>query len=155
MTNKTVFDVIDLGVNYLLSGYEKWGVDEVIDNKAEVFPNTILWQYGHVLSVFESALSLCEQNVVDVPYYSSIFGYGSSPENWGDQEIPSLDEIFSHIKTLPERARTLTDVQLSQELTETIAGCDTLDELLTLNAVHIPLHAGKIEEMTRVLKAHR
>ena len=62
---------------------------------------------------------------------------------------------FFTYQNIAERARTLTDVQLSQELTETIAGCDTLDELLTLNAVHIPLHAGKIEEMTRVLKAHR
>ncbi|MDU3266573.1 MAG: DinB family protein, partial [Staphylococcus sp.] len=28
----------------------------------------------------------------------------------------------------------------------------TLNELLVLNAFHVPLHAGKIEEMTRVLK---
>ena len=51
-----------------------------------------------------------------------------------------------------ERARKLTDEQLEQELTETIAGCSTLNELLVLNAIHIPLHAGKIEEMSRVLK---
>ncbi|GAA6822025.1 bacillithiol transferase BstA [Helicobacter pylori] len=155
MTKKTVFDVIDMGVNYLVSVYDKWGVEEVLDNQNEVFPNTLHWQYGHVLTIFESALSLCEQNEVDVALYSSLFGYGSSPKDWNDADVPSIDEIINNIKTLPDRARNLTDVQLEQELSETIAGCNTLDELLTLNAIHIPLHAGKIEEMTRVLKSER
>lgn len=155
MTKKTVFDVIDMGVNYLVSVYDKWGVEEVLDNQNEVFPNTLHWQYGHVLTIFESALSLCEQNEVDVALYSSLFGYGSSPKDWNDGDVPSIDEIINNIKTLPDRARNLTDVQLEQELSETIAGCNTLDELLTLNAIHIPLHAGKIEEMTRVLKSER
>ncbi|MBF7020598.1 bacillithiol transferase BstA [Staphylococcus sp. 18_1_E_LY] len=155
MTKKTVFDVIDMGVNYLVSVYDKWGVEEVLDNQNEVFPNTLHWQYGHVLTIFESALSLCEQNEVDIALYSSLFGYGSSPKDWNDADVPSIDEIINNIKTLPDRARNLTDVQLEQELSETIAGCNTLDELLTLNAIHIPLHAGKIEEMTRVLKSER
>lgn len=155
MTKKTVFDVIDMGVNYLVSVYDKWGVEEVLDNQNEVFPNTLHWQYGHVLTIFESALSLCEQNEVDVALYSSLFGYGSSPKDWNDADVPSIDEIINNIKTLPDRARNLTDVQLEQELSETIAGCNTLDELLTLNAIHIPLYAGKIEEMTRVLKSER
>ncbi|MDU9419164.1 bacillithiol transferase BstA [Staphylococcus lloydii] len=155
MTKKTVFDVIDMGVNYLVSVYDKWGVEEVLDNQNEVFPNTLHWQYGHVLTIFESALSLCEQNEVDVALYSSLFGYGSSPKDWNDADVPSIDEIINNIKKLPDRARNLTDVQLEQELSETIAGCNTLDELLTLNAIHIPLHAGKIEEMTRVLKSER
>ena len=155
MTKKTVFDVIDMGVNYLVSVYDKWGVEEVLDNQNEVFPNTLHWQYGHVLTIFESALSLCEQNEVDVELYSSLFGYGSSPKDWNDADVPSIDEIINNIKTLPDRARNLTDVQLEQELSETIAGCNTLDELLTLTAPHIPLHAGKTEEMTRVLKPER
>ncbi|PTE32113.1 damage-inducible protein DinB [Staphylococcus gallinarum] len=152
MTKKTVYEVIDTGINYLLSGYEKWDNDQVLDDKFELFPNTIHWQYGHVLTIFESGLSLCEQNEVDVVKYNELFGYGSSPTEWGDKEIPSIDEIFNYLKTVHDRARNLTDQQLEQELTETIAGCNTLDELLVLNAIHIPLHAGKIEEMSRVLK---
>lgn len=155
MTNKTVYDVIDMGVNYLVSVYDKWGVEEVLDNKSDVFPNTLHWQYGHVLTIFESALSLSEQNQVDVALYSSLFGYGTSPADWDNSNVPSIDEIIKNIKNLPERAKNLTDVQLEQKLTETIAGCNSLDELLTLNAIHIPLHAGKIEEMTRVLKSER
>jgi hypothetical protein len=155
MTKKTVFDVIDMGVKYIVSVYDKWGVEEVLDDQNEIFPNTLHWQYGHVLTIFESALSLSEQNVVDINLYSSLFGYGTNPKEWGDTEVPSIDEIIKNIKTLPERARNLTDVQLEQELPESIAGCNTLDELLTLNAIHIPLHSGKIEEMTRVLKSEK
>ncbi|MGI2272350.1 DinB family protein [Staphylococcus cohnii] len=152
MTNKSVYDVIDMGVNYLISGYDNWNNDQVLDDKIDLFPNTIHWQYGHVLTIFESALSLYDKNTVDIEQYTRLFGYGSSPENWGDETIPKIDEILNDLQTLPERAQKLSDEELQTELTETIAGCNTLDELLVLNAIHIPLHAGKIEEMSRVLK---
>ena len=152
MTKKSVYDVIDMGVNYLISGYDNWSNDQVLDDKIDLFPNTIHWQYGHVLTIFESALSLYDKNTVDIEQYTRLFGYGSSPENWGDETIPKIDEILNDLQTLPERAQKLSDEELQTELTETIAGCNTLDELLVLNAIHIPLHAGKIEEMSRVLK---
>jgi len=152
MTKATVYEVIDSGVHYLMSAYDNWNNEQLLDDKIDAFPNTIHWQYGHVLTIFESALSLCEQNEVDIVKYTSLFGYGTSPQQWGDEDIPSIDEIFSYLKTLPDRARKLTDEQLELELTETIAGCNTLNELLVLNAIHIPLHAGKIEEMSRILK---
>ena len=123
-----------------------------MDDKIDLFPNTIHWQYGHVLTIFESALSLYDKNTVDVEKYTRLFGYGSSPENWGDETVPKIDEILNDLQTLPERAQKISDEELQAELTETIAGCNTLDELLVLNAIHIPLHAGKIEEMSRVLK---
>lgn len=152
MTKKSVYDVIDMGVNYLISGYDNWSNDQVLDDKIDLFPNTIHWQYGHVLTIFESALSLYDKNTVNVEKYTRLFGYGSSPEKWGDETVPKIDEILNNIQTLPERAQKLSDEELQAELTETIAGCNTLDELLVLNAIHIPLHAGKIEEMSRVLK---
>ena len=152
MTKKTVFDVIDMGVNYLVSVYDKWGVEEVLDNQNEVFPNTLHWQYGHVLTIFEQALSLGNQHVVDVEKYNKLFGYGSNPRDWKGQDVPAINEIKQHIQTLPERAKKLTHEQLAQKLDQPIAGCNTLDELLMLNAIHVPLHTGKIEEMTRVLK---
>ncbi|MDK7340975.1 hypothetical protein QP500_11030, partial [Pauljensenia sp. UMB0018B] len=66
--------------------------------------------------------------------------------------VPSIDEILKVIQTIPERARQLTDEQLAQTLDQPIAGFSTVEGLLMLNAIHIPLHAGKIEEMARVTK---
>ncbi|WP_436855731.1 DinB family protein [Staphylococcus caeli] len=152
MTKATVYEVIDTGVHYLISAYDNWNNEQILDDKIDAFPNTIHWQYGHVLTIFESALSLCEQNEVDIARYTSLFGYGTSSQNWNHEDVPTIDEIFKYLKTLPDRARKLTDEQLELELTETIAGCNTLNELLVLNAIHIPLHAGKIEEMSRILK---
>ncbi|TGZ38071.1 DinB family protein, partial [bacterium M00.F.Ca.ET.162.01.1.1] len=80
MTKKSVYDVIDMGVNYLISGYDNWNNDQVLDDKIDLFPNTIHWQYGHVLTIFESALSLYDKNTVDIEQYTRLFGYGSSPE---------------------------------------------------------------------------
>lgn len=105
-----------------------------------------------MLTIFDSALSIGSQNAIDVAKYTKLFGYGSSPANWEGQDVPAIETIKDNLKTLPERARKLTDEQLSQELKQPIAGCQTLNELLVLNAFHVPLHAGKIEEMTRVLK---
>lgn len=152
MSDKTVYDVIDTGVNYLLSVYDNWNVEKVLDKENDVFPNTLHWQFGHVLTIFDSALSMGGQNAVDIETYTKLFGYGSSPENWEEQDIPSIESIKEDLKTIPDRARQLTDEQLSQELEQPIAGCKTLNELLVLNAIHVPLHAGKIEEMARVLK---
>lgn len=152
MNDKTVYDVIDIGVNHLLSVYDNWNVEHVLDKENDVFPNTLHWQFGHVLTIFDSALSIGGQNAVDVAKYTKLFGYGSSSANWEGQDVPAIETIKENLKTLPERARKLTDEQLSQELNEPVAGCQTLNELLVLNAFHVSLHAGKIEEMTRVLK---
>ncbi|PNZ67421.1 bacillithiol transferase BstA [Staphylococcus croceilyticus] len=152
MTNKTIYDVIETGVNYILSVYDNWNVKEVLDNEDNFFPNTLHWQYGHVLTIFEEALALGNQNVVDVEKYHKLFGYGSNPGDWEGQDVPSIEEIKKDLKTLPERAQKLTDEELQQELDQPVAGFKTLDELLVLNAIHVPLHAGKIEEMTRVLR---
>ena len=152
MNDKTVYDVIDIGVNHLLSVYDNWNVEHVLDKENDVFPNTLHWQFGHILTIFDSALSIGGQNAVDVAKYTKLFGYGSSPANWEGQDVPAIETIKENLKTLPERARKLTDEQLSQELNEPVAGCQTLNELLVLNAFHVSLHAGKIEEMTRVLK---
>ena len=67
----------------------------------------------------------------------------------GGQDIPSIESIKEDLKQFQIKARQLTDEQLSQELEQPIAGCKTLNELLVLNAIHVPLHAGKIEEMAR------
>ncbi|HCG74404.1 MULTISPECIES: bacillithiol transferase BstA [Staphylococcus] len=148
---KTVYDVIDFGVNYIRSVYDDWDVVEVLDKDDSVFPNTLHWQYGHVLTVFEEALSMGNQEVVDVEKYGRLFGTGTKPADWGNEDVPSIESILNDIKTLPERARHLTDKDLEKEVDQPVAGCKTLEEFLVLNALHIPLHAGKIEEMTRVL----
>lgn len=150
---KTVYDVIDFGVNYIRSVYDDWDVVEVLDKDDSVFPNTLHWQYGHVLTVFEEALSMGNQEVVDVEKYGRLFGTGTKPADWGNEDVPSIESILNDIKTLPERARHLTDKDLEKEVDQPVAGCKTLEEFLVLNALHIPLYAGKIEEMTRVLKS--
>ena len=152
---KTVYNVIDFSVSYIRDVYDKWDVMKVLDKDDSVFPNTLHWQYGHVLTVFEEALAMGNQEVVDVDKYSKLIGTGTKPSDWGNDEVPSIESFLNDIKTLPERATHLTDKELKKEINQPIAGCKTLEELLVLNALHISLHAGKIEEMTRVLKAEQ
>lgn len=51
MTTKTVFDVIDMGLGYLVNVYDAWKVEKVLDDYHEPFSNTIHWQFGHVLTI--------------------------------------------------------------------------------------------------------
>lgn len=98
MSTKTVYDVIDTGVNYLLSVYDSWNIEDVLDKRKWCFPNTLHWQFGHVLTIFDSALSMGGQNAVDIETYTKLFGYGSSPANWEGQDIPSIESIKEDLK---------------------------------------------------------
>lgn len=151
MTTKTVFDVIDMRLGYLVNVYDAWKVEKVLDDYHKPFSNTIHWQFGHVLTIFESALAVAGKENIDLNIYRPLFGNGSSPDEWKD-EVPSIERILEGLQTLPERARNLTEDDLAIELKQPIVGCNNLEELLVLNAIHIPLHAGKIEEMSRILK---
>ena len=151
MTTKTVFDVIDMVLGYLVNVYDACKVEKVLDDYHEPFSNTIHWQFGHVLTIFESALAVAGKENIDLNIYRPLFGNGSSPDEWKD-EVPSIEKILEGLHTLPERARNLTEDDLAIELKQPIVGCNNLEELLVLNAIHIPLHAGKIEEMSRILK---
>ena len=74
------------------------GTLKVLDKENDVFPNTLHWQFGHVLTIFDSALSMGSQNAVDIETYTKLFGYGSSPENWEEQDIPSIESIKEDLK---------------------------------------------------------
>ena len=151
MSTKTVYDVIDTGVNYLLSVYDSWNIEDVLDKENDVFPNTLHWQFGHVLTIFDSALSMGGQNAVDIETYTKLFGYGSSPANWEGQDIPSIESIKEDLKQFQIVLVNLLMNNYHKNLNNRLLG-KTLNELLVLNAIHVPLHAGKIEEMARVLK---
>lgn len=152
MSTKTVYDVIDTGVNYLLSVYDSWNIEDVLDKENDVFPNTLHWQFGHVLTIFDSALSMGGQNAVDIETYTKLFGYGSSPANWEGQDIPSIESIKEDLKQFQIVLVNLLMNNYHKNLNNRLPGRKTLNELLVLNAIHVPLHAGKIEEMARVLK---
>lgn len=152
MSTKTVYDVIDTGVNYLLSVYDSWNIEDVLDKENDVFPNTLHWQFGHVLTIFDSALSMGGQNAVDIETYTKLFGYGSSPANWEGQDIPSIESIKEDLKQFQIVLVNLLMNNYHKNLNNRLLVRKTLNELLVLNAIHVPLHAGKIEEMARVLK---
>lgn len=46
MTTKTVFDVIDMGLGYLVNVYDAWKVEKVLDDYHEPFSNTIIGNLG-------------------------------------------------------------------------------------------------------------
>ena len=54
------------------------------------------------------------QEVVDVEKYGRLFGTGTKPADWGNEDVPSIESILNDIKTLPERARHLTDKDLEK-----------------------------------------
>lgn len=37
------------------------------------------------------------------------------PADWGNEDVPSIESILNDIKTLPERARHLTDKDLEKK----------------------------------------
>ena len=175
---KTVYNVIDFSVSYIRDVYDHNG-----DVKASVKVKTIMAQkrfdVTYVSNNGESQVLFDKQSngrgetygilkfdgrILNI--HSDENKYTVIKDSKQDKEIASWkqngdyayvegkSELYD-IKTLPERATHLTDKELKKEINQPIAGCKTLEELLVLNALHISLHAGKIEEMTRVLKAEQ
>ncbi len=73
MTTKTVFDVIDMGLGYLVNVYDTWKVEKVLDDYHKPFSNTIHWQFGHVLTIFESALAVAGKENIDLNIYIDLY----------------------------------------------------------------------------------
>lgn len=145
-------DLIATELRYIQNIYKTWNLKTVIHAQNDIFPNTIHWQYGHVLTVFESSLCIVGKHTTDVGRYMRLFGYGTSPNNWKGQEVPDMEEILEHMGTLSERVNSLTEAELNQCLPHRVNGMVTVKDCIVMNAMHVALHAGKIEEMSRVFK---
>jgi hypothetical protein len=149
-------------ISFQLNMAREWCLDvaqscppELADVQLEVFPNTIRWQLGHILTVAERMLFQFPfpSGGAIPPSFIKWFDSGSTPRAWADQS-PSTAEIIERLKRQQERFLAITAEQFEVRLAPPFYGYSSYGECAGFVIVHESFHVGKIDEMLRVIK-HR
>lgn len=146
-------------IHFQLEMARSWCLDiaescpaDLADVQLEGFNNTIRWQLGHILTVAERMLFQ-----VPIPAsslssaYTKWFDSGSSPSDWIDQP-PSKDELVVLLKRQQERFLAIPPAQFEVRLDPPFFGFASYGECAGFVIVHESFHAGKIDEMLRVIR---
>lgn len=137
-------------------GWVKYHLEDTDDDLMDIVPagfnNNLHWQFGHVVALLETELVRLLGKDDDVgKRFNKHFGTGTNPDDF-DDETPSIEEI----KTLLDQQQTeynqVTEDRLKEKLTEPVMGMTASYELAGFIILHESLHAGKIQEMKRLLE---
>lgn len=146
-------------ISFQLNMARNWCLDiadscpaELADVQLEEFNNTIRWQLGHILTVAERMLFQVPFPSVSLPAaFTSWFDSGSKPSDWIDQP-PSWNELISLLKRQLQRFHTIPPERFDIRLDPPFFGFATYGECAGFVIVHESFHAGKMDEMLRVVK---
>lgn len=137
-------------------GWIKYHLEDTDDDLMDIVPagfnNNLHWQFGHVIANMESELvRLLGKNDDVEQRFKKYFGTGTSPDDF-DDETPSTDEIKTLLDQQQKEYGGLTEESLKETLPEPFMGMKTSYELAGFIILHESLHAGKIQEMKRLLE---
>lgn len=136
---------------WILDTFDKVSVEDMT-KIPEGFKNNIHWQLGHVAGMMElPTAALTDSKTDDSKRYQKYFGYGTSPDDF-DDETPSLDEIKALLEGQVPRLEDIEEERLEEDLPREFMGMTKRYEQLSFMILHESLHAGKIQEMAKLIK---
>jgi hypothetical protein len=131
---------------------------ELFDRIPDGYRNHLRWQLAHVWFVLERfvfhvGLRRYEQH----DEHMALYGNGSSPENWGDADIPSAAEWLERLAAQPDRIREALTGRLDEPLAEpfTFANGYTVTiprELLNYGLFHEGMHLATIRTYLKIMQ---
>ncbi|CAM4280804.1 DinB family protein [Lacicoccus alkaliphilus] len=126
--------------------------EDLMDIVPAGFNNNLYWQYGHVAAMFESELvRLLGKDSTTADAFQKYFGYGTSPDEF-DDGTPSMEEVKAVLEQQPAEYEAVTEEKLQEKLEEPFMGMTMSYERAGFTLLHEGLHAGKIQEMKRLLE---
>ncbi|SOC41038.1 DinB family protein [Salinicoccus kekensis] len=135
-------------VNYHLEDTD----ESLMDIVPAGFNNNLHWQYGHVAANFETELvRLLGKDSTTADAFNKYFGTGTSPDDF-DEGTPSIEEIKEVLERQPGEYESVTEEQLQEKMDEPFLGMTMSYERAGFAMLHESLHAGKIQEMKRLLE---
>ncbi|NHN35233.1 DinB family protein [Paenibacillus agricola] len=125
---------------------------ELADVQLDEFSNTIRWHLGHILTVAERMLFQVPFPSASLPSaFTGWFDSGSKPRDWIDQP-PTINELISLLKRQQERFLVIPPEKFDVLLDPPYFGFASYGECAGFVIVHESFHAGKMDEMLRVVK---
>lgn len=151
MTKELLHSQLKSVRNWVLKAYEDTD-QSLIDIVPAGFNNNLYWQFGHVADNIEGELvRLLEKDDSDQKRLKKYFGYGTSPDQF-DGETPSFEEIKEILDRQVDEYGQVPEERLEGELDESVLGNSRNDTLSAFIIAHEALHAGKIQEIKRLLE---
>jgi len=136
---------------WILETFDKVSVEDMT-KIPEGFRNNIHWQLGHVAGMMElPTAALTDSKSDDGKRFQKYFGYGTGPDDF-DDETPSIEEIKALLEGQVPRLEDITEESLDEDLPREFMGMTKRNEQLSFMILHEALHAGKIQEMSKLIK---
>src|SRR5699024_8601766 len=136
---------------WILETFDKVSVEDM-KKIPEGFSNNINWQLCHVAGMMElSTAALTDSKTDDVKMIQKYFAYGKVPDDV-DDETPSIEEIKALLEGQVPRLEDITEESLDEDLPREFMGMTKRNEQLSFMILHEALHAGKIQEMSKLIK---
>ena len=151
MSKETLLFQVKTTREWILETFDKVS-EEDMTKIPEGFKNNIHWQLGHVAGMMElPTAALTDSKSDDVKRFQKYFGYGTSPEDF-DDETPSTEEVRALLEGQVPRLEDITEESLDEDLPREFMGMTKRYEQLSFMIIHEALHAGKIQEMSKLIK---
>jgi hypothetical protein len=146
-------------ISFQLNMARDWCLDiaescpvDLADVKLDEFSNTIRWQLGHIFTVAERMLFQFPFPSTSLPSaFTGWFDSGSKPSDWMDQP-PAMNELILLLQRQQERFLAIPREQFDVHLDPPFFGFTSYGECAGFVIVHESFHAGKMDEMLRVVK---
>ncbi|TYP73083.1 DinB family protein [Paenibacillus methanolicus] len=128
---------------------------DLADVQLDAFPNTIRWQLGHILVVAERMLFSFAPHSSSLPFaFTGWFDSGTKPSDWRTRP-PMMEELIALSRRQCERFLAIAPQQFDVRLDPPHFGFASYGECGGFVVVHESFHAGKMDEMLRVIKQNR
>ena len=134
---------------------------DLVDRIPDGQRNHIRWQLAHMWDVLERyVFHIALQTYPEHDEELKLYGYGSSPENWVDAEIPDVAEWIKRLAAQPARIEMaltgLLDITLTEPFTfDNGYTVTTARELLNYGLYHEGLHLSMINSYLKMLQHER
>lgn len=123
------------------------------------FRNNIKWHLGHIYVVHEKfAFDLTAEETHYPKHFIECFGTGSSPSDWKEDVLPTLEELTVLLKQQQLRIEQVLSINLDKPIntytTSTGLTLSSVQELLSFCLYHEGMHFGTIKSLKRLLQVH-
>jgi uncharacterized damage-inducible protein DinB len=149
--SQTILNQFGMTRNFFLKKVEALPND-IVRVQPEGFNNNILWHIGHVLTVTEQFMFGFPKKTTYLPEnYVELFGNGTKPADWNEENVPQLDELISQLKEQVTRLKEINVESFEQVLKKPFLGFETYGELAQMALFHEAHHLGQIHSIQRVI----
>ncbi|MHA6250460.1 DinB family protein [Oceanobacillus sp. CAU 1775] len=131
--------------------------EELATEIPQGFRNNLLWNFGHIVVIQEHIISGYLGNEVTLPVgYNELFNRGTSPNDWGNKEVPTLSEIKDELEKQYDRMVKICTGKIEMEGKNPIKfgeefHFNTLGEGISFANFHEAVHQGSINGIKRAL----